>query len=411
MTQRMHFTKAGIDAIPLPMEGSRTYQDRTIASLYLRVSATGARTWSVFKWSRAQRRPLRVALGPYPSIGVELARRKATELLVAIDQGRDPVAEKRATFAVPTLGEISAQYAQRLRAVGRRHPDYLHTTVCLSFKDWLGRRINAISQREVSIRHDAVALERGTVAASRAVKALRTLYRYAEVDLGIEVRNVARSVRVEDSKPRGRFMSPDEERLLRAVLSAESDLVRDYVRLLMATGARRDNVAGMRWADVNLSNATWTIPGSAAKAGSAITVPLMPEALEILQRRKEAFGAGVYVFPSRGKKKRLVEVWHLFERVKARAALLDLGLDWKVEDPRSAVAALDPATTEGKGLGDLTIHDLRRTVAVKLVSTGASLPVVAAALGHKNLKTTQQVYALATQLDVRAAMEKTVNHG
>ena len=34
------------------------------------------------------------------------------------------------------------------------------------------------------------------------------------------------------------------------------------------------------------------------------------------------------------------------------------------------------------------------------------LPVIGAALGHRNLKTTQQVYALATREDVRAAMER-----
>ena len=403
---RTHLTKAAIAALPSPAEGSVSYQDATVRALYLRCSATGARTWNVFKWSRAQRKPLRVSLGPYPSIGVDLARRKATEIATAIDQGRDPVDEKRETFAVPTLGSLSADYAQRLRAMGRRHPQYLHQIVCLGFSDWLSRRANTITQREVSARHDEIALQRGTVAASRAVKALRTLFRYAEIDLGLELRNVGRSVRIQDSKPRGRWMSIDEERKLHTVLEAESELAKDYVNLLLLTGARRDNVAGMRWADVDLNSASWTIPAAAAKAGSAMQVPLLDQTVSILKRRKATCGSTEFVFPSRGKTKRLVEVWYLFERIKARAALLDLGMDWRVADPKALLATVDEQLREGKGLVGLTIHDLRRTVAVKLVSAGASLPVVAAALGHKNLKTTQQVYALATQLDVRAALQR-----
>lgn len=408
--KRVHFTKASIEALPTPATGAACYHDETVRGLFLRVSSTGARTWGVFKWNRLQRRPQRISLGPFPSVSVDMARRRAVELVAALDQGRDPVAEKQASFAVPTLGELSADYSKRLLAIGRRYPNYLHDTICLSFRDWLPRRVNAITQREISARHDEIALKRGKVAASRAVKALRTLYRYAEVDLGVEVRNMARSVRVQDSKSRSRYMSSDEERKLRTVLVAESELVQDYVKLLLLTGARRDNVAGMRWADVSFSDATWTIPGALAKSGSAIVVPLLAEAVEILARRQQTCGSAEFVFPSRGKKKRLVEVWYLFERVKARAALLDLGLDWRESDPRALLATVESSRVEGKGLGGLTVHDLRRTVAVRLVSAGASLPVVAAALGHKNLKTTQQVYALATQQDVRAAMERMVSN-
>ena len=403
--ERVHFTKASIEALPVPQTGAVSYHDKSVSALYLRISATGARTWGVFKWSRAQRRPHRVALGPYPSIGVDLARRKATEAVAAIDQGRDLAAEKRKVYSMPTLGELSTDYAARLKAIGRRHPQYLHDIIRLSFPDWLNRRVNDLSQREVSKRHDEVALKRGNVAASRAIKGLRTLFRYAEVDLGLDIRNVARSVRVQDSKPRGRFLSKAEEQKLMTVLEAESQLVKDYIHLLLLTGARRDNVAGMRWADVNLDEAIWTIPSKVAKAGSAIVVPLLPDAIVILNRRKDECGSAQWVFPSRGKKGRLGEVWFMFRRLKARAALLDLGMDWRTPEPVPLLATV-AAAAEGKGFADLTVHDLRRTVAVKLVSAGASLPVVAAALGHKNLKTTQQVYALATQLDVRAAMER-----
>jgi integrase len=314
------------------------------------------------------------------------------------------VAEREQRFEYPTLGELSVAYSKRLKATGHRHSNYLQTLVLLSFKDWLNRRVNTISQREISERHDDIAAKRGAIAASRAVKALRTLYSHAERDLGLTVRNAARSVRVRESRPRGRYMTKDEEAKLLKVLQAESQDVRDYIRLLMLTGARRDNVAGLRWADVNWREQLWRIPPSLAKAGNAIEIPLVPAAAEILSRRHKANAGGEYCFPSRGRKGRLVEVWYLWRRLKARGILLDAGLNWEIDKPHEALEQVP----EGKrvGLRDLTIHDLRRTVGVRLVGAGASLPVIGAALGHTNLKTTQRVYALATRDDVRAAMER-----
>jgi integrase len=331
-------------------------------------------------------------------------------VISALEQGRDLAAEKREKFAMPTLGELSTAYAQHLKAVGRRHPNYLHKTVLLTYSDWLNRRINTITQREVSERHDHVALNRGVAAASRGVKALRTLFNHAEIDLALEVKNVARPVRVQDSKIRSRYLSPTEERKLLTVITAEPLYVQDYIKLLLLTGARRDNVAGMRWCDICWQTNTWTIPAAFAKAGNDITIPLLPEAISLLRERQRTCGSSVYAFPSRGASGRLVAVWIMLQRLKARAILFDLGLDWHVEKPREVVAALPPKEISGKGIGNITIHDLRRTVAVKLVSSGASLPVIAAALGHKNLKTTQQVYALATQPDVRKAMERMALH-
>jgi integrase len=406
--ERLHFTKASIDALPLPASGAVTYGDSKVQPLNLRVSSTGARTWNVLKWNRATRRPKRISVGPYPSVGVEMARRRAQEIIAALDQGRDPVAEREAHFAYPTLEELSEAYAKRLTATGCRHPEYLHYLVQLGLKDWLSRRVNTLTQREISERHDRIARERGRVVAARTVKALRTLFNHVDRDLGLPLKNVARAVRVKDSQPRARYMTKDEERKLLAVLPAETQDAQDYIRLLMLTGARRDNVAGLRWADVDWIEQTWTIPAGDAKAGSPITVPLLPAAVEILERRCMALGEdATFCFPTRAADGRLKEVWFMWARIKARALLLDADLDWRDPKPRELLArAPADAIKNAPGLRDLTIHDLRRTVAVRMVGAGASLPVIAAALGHKNLKTTQQVYALATQQDVRAAMAR-----
>ena len=137
---RLNFTKASIDALPLPDVGAVTYGDAKVQPLNLRVSSTGARTWNVLKWNRVTRRPKRISIGPYPSVGVEMARRRAQEIIAALDQGRDPVAEREAKFGYPTLGELSESYSKRLTVMGARRPDYLDYLVRLGLKDWMNRR-------------------------------------------------------------------------------------------------------------------------------------------------------------------------------------------------------------------------------------------------------------------------------
>ena len=56
----------------------------------------------------------------------------------------------------------------------------------------------------------------------------------------------------------------------------------------------------MKWGDVDLKAATWTIPAAQFKARRPMTVVLSDEALKVLKRRKK-FAAGDYVFPSHGK--------------------------------------------------------------------------------------------------------------
>jgi integrase len=53
-------------------------------------------------------------------------------------------------------------------------------------------------------------------------------------------------------------------------------------KLLLLTGQRRSEVAGMRWQDLDLDRALWTIPGSLTKNHEQHTVPLSKQALAVL---------------------------------------------------------------------------------------------------------------------------------
>ena len=146
--------------------------------------------------------------------------------------------------------------------------------------------------------------------------------------------------------------------------------------LSLLTGARRSNVMAMHWNEVNLERRTWTIPGTKAKAGDNITVPLTDAALEVLQARAEANGMQGWVFPGPGKTGHLVEPKKGWQRLLRRA-----------------------------GIEDLRLHDLRRSLASFQIDAGVSLAIIGKGLGHHSQQTTA-VYARLAQDPVADAWQK-----
>jgi integrase len=175
-------------------------------------------------------------------------------------------------------------------------------------------------------------------------------------------------------KSRERFLQPDEfPRFFKAVNEEANTTIRDYILISLLTGARRTNAVEMRWEQINFEHGTWTIP--VTKSGDSHTVPLVPEAMEILMARKSD-SESEWVFPGTG------ETGHLVEPTKAWRNIL-----------------------KRAGIKDLRLHDLRRTMGSWQASTGASLSVIGKSLAHKNVSTTA-IYARLHLDPVRDAMSK-----
>jgi integrase len=122
------------------------------------------------------------------------------------------------------------------------------------------------------------------------------------------------------------------------------------VQLLILTGARRSEVAGMLWSELDADLETWSIGRDRMKAGAVHVVPLSPQARTLLSEIDRGDGL---VLPG-DRPGRPVGGWS------------------------KGKAALDRATSvEG-----WTLHDLRRTVATGLQRLGVRLEVTEAVLGH-----------------------------
>ena len=87
MTQRINFTRAALDALPLPAEGKRAQvHDARVKGLQLRITSNGVKTFVVFRRIKGGR-PQRVALGRYPDITIDQARRESEKINGLLAQG------------------------------------------------------------------------------------------------------------------------------------------------------------------------------------------------------------------------------------------------------------------------------------------------------------------------------------
>jgi integrase len=350
------------------------YYDDAQPALLLEVGENGSKVWSVYKYSKVKRAPISRAIGSTADFSYTQAKTRADAILA--DIANDVVASTRGQM---TLGELAKAYAVYRRGQ-RDRTEWAADIFRVSFKGWDDRKIGDITRQDVVRHHNAIAADpkRGPDAAGRAVKLLRTLYRYATEQLEAFDRVCpAGGIKLKESKPRRRALTEAEEARVWTALDdpIHAAWVPDYFRLALLTGARRSNVCGMRWADLDLGSATWLIPAAAFKTGEPTEVVLVPEVVEILTRRRASID-GEWVFPSRKS-----GCGHLVEPYFA----------WK--------DVLRIAQVEG-----VTIHDLRRTYGMRMVKRGVPITLIAAALGHRNPQTTVRSYAHATTDAVREAV-------
>jgi integrase len=163
------------------------------------------------------------------------------------------------------------------------------------------------------------------------------------------------------------------DRLARAIPEYPSKQPRRIIQLLMLTGARRGEVAGMRWDQIDLDSGRWNKPAASTKQRKRHVVYLSEPAREILKEIRDEFetwsaktGKPVppLLFPMRGTRDRdlerpVHEVRHAWEWVCKRA-----------------------------GIEGLHLHDLRHLLATHFASAGVSLPIIGQMLGHSQVQTT-----------------------
>jgi len=368
-TAKVTLNKATIAALKVPAAGRVYYHDARQPGLTVCVTAAGARTFYLYRWDNG--RPLRQRLGTTDEITVEQARTMAKTLTGEAVQGVDIQARKRAAREELTFGELFGRWMEYAREHKRTWPEdqRKYDKFLLT---WAARRLSSIEAADVERIHNSVKVKSGPYQANRVLELIKAMFRRAIDQRLWKGENPAATVRKFSEQSRDRFLKPEEMKKFFEALAAALPDQQDFFMLLLLTGQRRGAVQAMRWIDLDLAEGIWTVPASASKNKTAITLPLVPRAVEILKARQND---SEFVFPSRGKTGHLTEPKRGWQEIR-----------------------------EAAGLGDLRIHDLRRTLGSWQASAGVSLQIIAKALGHAHGSRATNVYARLALAPVRDAV-------
>ncbi|WP_246689459.1 site-specific integrase [Methylobacterium sp. WL19] len=347
----MRLTNQSAAALQLPLGKDRLVVfDDDLPGFGLRISGGGSRQW-VVQYRNALGQTKRESLGRVGLLSATDARKAAGERLARAKLGEDPHAERakeRARAAItfghgiepyltavtPNLRPASLSEAARyMRVVWKP----LHRTP-----------LHAIDRKQVAARLAEIARDAGPYAANRARAALSAHFAWLIGTGAADMNPVVGVPKPAPEERRARVLTEDE---IKAVLGAcrDDDFGR-IVRLLLLTGQRRDEVAGMAWAEIDLVGAVWKLPAERVKNGLPHDVPLSGAALVLLteaprlEGRTLVFGQGEGGFQG-------------FSRAKA------------AHDKRSGVTGW-------------RLHDLRRTAATGMNELGVLPHVVEAVLNH-----------------------------
>ena len=358
---KINFTKAAIDSLPIPETGGRAeYHDTKVAGLRLRVTSKGIKTFSMRKRVK-HGEPERITLGRYPEMTIEQARRKAAEIATLILEGKNPAEVKRQHKAELLFTELFHEYFER-------HSKPRKTTWkddLQKFQDYLqkplgNKRLSSITRQEIAKIHSSITNAGHAVAANRVIALISSIYGWS-ISAGLWNDNPALGIKRNKEHSRDRYLKADElPRFFEALSEEQNTTIRDYFLISLLTGARRSNVLAMRWQDISFDELEWRIPMT--KNGTPQIVSLSPEAMQVLQSRKLSDNSE-YVFPGNGKSGHLEEPKKGWDRILCRA-----------------------------GIEDLRIHDLRRTLGSWQARTGTSLAIIGKSLNHKSHASTL-VYA------------------
>ena len=386
LAERVNLTAGAIERLTCPDGKQQAFmRDSEAPGLRVRVTSAGAKSF-VYE-AKLDRQTIRRTIGDVKLWSIEQARSEARRLAVLLDNGQDPreierqqQADRAATKAAATakaltVGDVWPLYLEngkpkrrdawkpryradleamaapggepKKRGQGTTRPGPLYPLLALplagvnedALKSWYDRE--AVAGKHQAAR--ALMMFRGFLRWCAARPEYRTLTDRDAGKAAAIVESLPSTTRRTDALEAAQVPGwwAGVEQLSNRTASA-------YLRSLLLTGARREELAALTWANVDFQWRKLTI---ADKVDITRTIPLTPYMAQLLVTLPRV---GPFVFASTGKAGRITD---------ARA---------------SHAQALRHA-----GIEHLTFHGLRRSFSLLGEAAGAPAGAIAQVMGHK----------------------------
>jgi|GEM_PF-2262682 len=363
---------------PSPL-GRITLSDEEVNGLCLRMGKSGRKSFSLNcrvagagDKSRSTGRKLygkqrRFTLGTYPAMSLAEARAKAREIKTAAEAGVDYFEEIQAEAArqeqaeraakTPTVSEVAALYIER--EAKPRLVNWKTVARCFDMhicSKWGDRELKDITRPDIHGLLDDLIDADAIGTAREARKNLSRLMNWA-ADRGIILANPVQGMRIsrlQANEEAGRDLTDAE---LRAFWKATGELRypwQQFFRLLLLTGARRNEWTKTRTSHLSFDDKWIEIPRNFHKSRRGHIIPLSDEACEVLATMPTWAGDDPYIFSTMAG-----------ERPVSGFSKAKLRLDDAMGDP-----------------APFRIHDLRVTVRSRLAYLGIADEIAEEVIGH-----------------------------
>jgi integrase len=353
---RILFTTAVIENLK-PRNKRFSYYDSQIKYLLVEVMPRGTKIFRVRTIIESRER--RFTIGEYPAISVDRARAEAVITFEKCGQKVDFKRQRQAQDR--TLRELATLYFEeyangRCKTAPEMKKDFERW-----FANELDKKLSRLDHEILQNRINKLSDEgKHKFAANKARDHVKAIFNWGFKRQYCEQNHAAclTGFRVQS---RERFIQPEEfEPLLKAIAEYGDARMSDLFLLCLYTGARVGNVRAMRWEEFSPGLKTWRIPEP--KNGTAQTIPLADEAINVLSRRQAVASHSPWVFPG----------GNLQNGFKTDMCIIETKKAWR-------------SICKVAGITDLTIHDLRRSLGSWLAINGVNTATIQYALGHKTL--------------------------
>jgi len=395
-----------VEAAKPDPKGRIEIPDAALPGFYLVVQPSGAKSWAYRYRYGGKTKKLTVGSvlpkreageveGDLP-FGIPMtlaeARQAARRAMQLVAEGLDPSEQKRAAKEAVILPEeqarldredeerrrknsvefLASEFIERYAKPKNRSWKEVQRQFAVNINPkWGSRDITSISKRDVIELLDGIVDGGAPTMANRVLSTLKKFFGWL-----VERDVIASSPAVGIGKPaaensRDRVLSDDEIRLLWKVTEGMGNPFGPFVRLLLLTGQRLNEVAAMRRDELSLDSKTpeWSMSKTRTKNGKAHVVALAPSVVKIIEGMPQ-FGEKGYVFTTTGE-----TPISGFSKAKSAidAALIALAKKQALENGD------DP---EKIAIAPWVFHDLRRTMASGMARLGITLPVIERCLNH-----------------------------
>jgi len=357
--------------------------------LTLLVMPNGSRYWRLRYWFAGKQKELSVGR-PYPELSLKDAQEEAMRLRLLIAEGTDPAEQRfqmkldRTQRAANTFGEAAESWFEfRAKAWAKRTAEQVREYLDKDLLPVLGKRpLPAITTRELAAFTRAIESRGAPDVAKKVRQWLASIFSYARAQgwtTTDPVSDLRAVVLPSGSATNYPHLTIDEvPELLRKLESFNASRIVKAAAMLSLWTANRPGVTRtLRWDELDLDLAVWTIPRGreGMKRGYSHITPLPVQAVDMLREIHQLTGTFEYVFIGRN-------------------------------DPRNPISdgAVNALLKRLGFRGRQTAHGFRHLISTALNEQGYERDWIERQLAHGDPDKIRETYNKATYLEDRRKM-------